>query len=67
METHFTLEFYTKHGWSSPLSLIYPGDIYIEIEQATCNESYAIEVQAWAEEAQSGDIYDDGSVRVVAL
>lgn len=46
--------------------VIYPGDIYIAASEFY-NEDYAMELLAWCEEAASGDIYDDGTARIVAL
>lgn len=43
----------------------YVGDIFIEVELAFNDEGYALECQAWAEEANSGDRYEDENLIIV--
>ena len=42
----------------------YVGDISIEIEERFNDEGYALELQAWCENAKDGDMYDDEHVTI---
>ena len=39
-------------------------DIFIEIEERFNDEGYALELQAWCENAKDGDMYDDEHVTI---
>lgn len=42
----------------------YEGDIFIEVESAFNDSGYALECQAWAEEAKKGDVYEDENLTI---
>lgn len=46
---------------------IYPGDLYIMVQDTWGVEDYAMDILTWAEEAKFGDIYIDDNLKIVAV
>ena len=62
--TKFIRQYKIDNKWSKSDTFLYPADLYIETMDMWNCEDFSMELLAWCEQAQPGDVFEDDDIRV---